>query len=86
MKLFVTVGKKDGAGAKDLVGALIREVGLEKGQIGKVDVKDTFSLVEVAPQAAEQTVRRLTGVTIRGRRVAARLDRDTKALEGLSDS
>jgi len=74
-KVFVTVGKKDGAGAKDLVGALIREVGLEKGQIGKIDVKETFSLVEVAPTAAEQAVRRLTGVSIRGRRVTARLDR-----------
>lgn len=75
VKVFVSVGKKDGAGAKDLVGALIREVGLEKGQIGKVDVKETFSLVELASQAAEQAVRRLTGVTIRGRRVTARLDR-----------
>ena len=75
VKVFVTVGKKDQAGAKDLVGALIREVGLDKSQIGMIDVKETFSLVEVAPQAAEQAVRRLTGVSIRGRRVTARLDR-----------
>lgn len=77
VKVFVTVGKKDGAGAKDLVGALIKEVGLEKGQIGRIDVKEAFSLVEVAPAAAEQAVRRLGGVSIRGRRVAARLDRGT---------
>jgi hypothetical protein len=75
VKVFVSVGKKEGAGAKDLVGALIREVGLDKAQIGKVDVKETFSLVEVASQVAENAVRRLTGVSIRGRRVAARLDR-----------
>ncbi|MGH7673376.1 MAG: DbpA RNA binding domain-containing protein, partial [Gemmatimonadales bacterium] len=75
VKVFLTVGKKDGAGAKDLVGALIKEVGLEKGQIGRIDVKETFSLVEVAPAVAEQAVRRLGGVSIRGRRVAARLDR-----------
>ena len=75
VKVFVSVGKKDGAGAKDLVGALIREVGLDKAQIGKVDVKETFSLVEVASQVAENAVRRLTGVSIRGRRVSARLDR-----------
>jgi hypothetical protein len=77
VKLFLTVGKKDGAGAKDLVGALIKEVGLEKGQIGRIEVKETFSLVEVAPAAAEQAVRRLGGISIRGRRVAARLDRGT---------
>lgn len=74
-KLFVTVGKKDNASAKDLVGALIKEVGLQKGQIGKIDVRDTFSLVDVAPPIAEQAVKGLTGMSIRGRRVTARLDR-----------
>lgn len=74
-KVFVTVGTKDRASAKDLVGALIKEVGLQKGQIGKIDVRETFSLVEVSPDAAEQAVRRLSGVSIRGRRVSARPDR-----------
>ncbi|HWC75342.1 MAG TPA: DbpA RNA binding domain-containing protein [Gemmatimonadales bacterium] len=75
VKLFVTAGAKDRASAKDLVGALIKEAGLQKGQIGKIDVRETFSLVEVAPQIAEQAARRLTGVSIRGRRVHARPDR-----------
>jgi DbpA RNA binding domain len=75
VKLFVTVGKKDRAGPKDLVGALIREVGLEKGQIGRIEVRETHSLVEVAPAVAERAVRGLGAVTIRGRRVSARLDR-----------
>lgn len=74
-KVFVTVGRKDKASAKDLVGALIKEVGLQKGQIGKIDVRENFSLVDVAADAAEQAVRRLSGVTIRGRRVTARPDR-----------
>ncbi len=73
--VFVTVGTKDRASAKDLVGALIKEVGLQKGQIGKIDVRETFSLVEVSPDAADQAVRRLSGVSIRGRRVTARPDR-----------
>ena len=76
LRLFVTVGKKDGAGPKDLVGALIKEVGLEKGQLGRIEVRETFSLVEVARAVAEQAARRLTNVSIRGRRVSARLDRD----------
>jgi len=74
-KVFVTVGKKDNASAKDLVGALIKEAGLEKGQIGKIDVRETFSLVDIAAAAVDQAVRRLTGVSIRGRRVSARPDR-----------
>ena len=76
VKVFVTVGKKDRAAAKDLVGALIREAGIAKQDIGRIEVRDTFSLVELAAGAAQRAVRGLTGVTIRGRRVAARLDRD----------
>lgn len=75
VKVFVTVGKKDRAGAKDLVGALIKEVGLAKSDIGRIEVRETFSLVEIAPHAAETVVRGLTGVTIKGRRVAARFER-----------
>jgi DbpA-like RNA binding protein len=76
VRLFVNVGKKDRAAAKDLVGALIREAGVAKGDIGRIEVRETFSLVEVTPGAAEQAARGLTGVTIRGRRVLARLDRE----------
>jgi DbpA-like RNA binding protein len=74
VKVFVNVGKKDRAGPKDLVGALIKEVGLEKAQIGRIDMRESFALVEVAPAAAEAVARRMTGVTIKGKRVAAKLD------------
>ena len=70
----MNVGKKDRAGPKDLVGALIKEVGLEKGQIGRIDMRESFALVEVTPAAAETVVRRMTGVTIKGKRVAAKVD------------
>ncbi len=75
VRVFVNVGKKDRASAKDLVGALIREVGLAKAEIGPIDVRDTFSVVDVAPAVAERVLRQLPGVTIRGRRAQARLDR-----------
>lgn len=75
VKVFVTIGRKDRAAPKDLVGALIREVGLDKGQIGRIEMKDSFSLIDVAAGVAEQAARRLTGVSIRGKRATARLDR-----------
>src|SRR5213595_3631523 len=37
VKVFVGLGKKDRASAKDLVGALIREAGVPKGDIGRID-------------------------------------------------
>lgn len=73
VKVHVNVGKKDRAAAKDIVGALIREAGLSKDDIGRIDVRDTHSVVEVAGSAAERAVARLSGMMIRGRRVNARL-------------
>ena len=73
--IFVGVGKKDRASAKDLVGALIREAGLVKEEIGKIELRETFALVDVAAGAVDKAVRGLAGATIRGRRVAVRPDR-----------
>ena len=73
-KVFVNVGKKDRAGPKDLVGALIKEVGLEKGQIGRIDMRDSFALVEVSPAVVDTVVRRTTELTIKGKRVTAKVD------------
>jgi ATP-dependent RNA helicase DeaD len=74
-RLFINVGKRDRAAAKDLVGALIREAGLAKEEIGRIEIRDAFSLVEVDAGALARAVAGLRGATIRGRRVAARLDR-----------
>jgi DbpA-like RNA binding protein len=75
VRVFVNVGTKDRASAKDLVGALIKEVKIGKGDIGRIDVRETFTVVEVAAGVADRVVRELSGVTIRGRRAMARLDR-----------
>jgi hypothetical protein len=37
-------------------------------------MRESFALVEVAPAAAETVVRRMTGVTIKGKRVTAKVD------------
>jgi ATP-dependent RNA helicase DeaD len=75
VRLFVSIGRKDRAQAKDLVGAMTRELGVAKAEIGKVDVRDSFTLVDVAPHVAETLIKGLGRVSIRGRRVTARLDR-----------
>lgn len=75
VRLFIPVGTKDRASAKDLVGALIKEGGLQKEQIGKIDMREKFSLVDIASALADQTIQRMSGVSIRGRRVAPRRDR-----------
>lgn len=76
VKVFVNVGKKDRASAKDFVGALTREVGLARGDIGRIDLREAFTLLEIAVHAAEKAISGLSHTMIRGRRLSARRDRD----------
>jgi ATP-dependent RNA helicase DeaD len=74
-RVYVGVGKKDGATVNDLVAVLTKEVRLDRGKIGRVELRDAFSLVEVPAQEAERVATALNGSTIRRRRVTARVDR-----------
>lgn len=74
-RLWVGIGRKDGVKPGDLVGALANEAGVPADAIGRIELRDLFCLVDVRSDHADQAVRRLTGVTVRGRRVVARIDR-----------
>jgi ATP-dependent RNA helicase DeaD len=75
-KLFVNVGAKDNARPADLVGAFANEGGITRTQIGRVELRETYSLVEVDSRVASDVAAKLTGSTIRGRRVQARLEQE----------
>lgn len=74
-RIWIGAGKKDGVTPADLVAALSRDVGMDAARIGKIEVREMFSLVEVPAAEAEEIARRLTGKTVRRREVTARLDR-----------
>ncbi|MCL7974147.1 MAG: DbpA RNA binding domain-containing protein [marine benthic group bacterium] len=75
-KLYFGIGRKDDIKPGDLVGAITGETGIVGGQIGKIDIRGGFSLVEVDSQVVDDVLRRLQGVTIRGRDVPVRADRE----------
>lgn len=75
VRVLVTAGRRDQVRPADLVGALVNGVGLPKDRVGRIEIRDAFSLVEVRADEADRAVRGLTGATIRGRRIAARPDR-----------
>ncbi|HTO73118.1 MAG TPA: DbpA RNA binding domain-containing protein, partial [Gemmatimonadales bacterium] len=64
----------DGGTANDLVGCLTRECRVDRTQIGRIELRETFSLIEVPAADAEKIADRLTGISIRQRRVTARVD------------
>ncbi|MEP7324563.1 MAG: DbpA RNA binding domain-containing protein [Gemmatimonadota bacterium] len=77
-RLWLSVGKKDGAGPNDFVAMLTKDVGMERGKIGKVEVRELYSLVEVPAMEAESLVGKITGQSVRRRRITARIDRGGK--------
>lgn len=77
-RIWLGVGKKDGATANDFVGVLTKELKYDRSRIGKIEVRELYSLVEVPAVEAEALAGRLSGVTIRRRRVTARIDRGGK--------
>ena len=73
-RLFVNLGEKDGLRAQEIIMAITTNAGIPGSQVGRVEVRDTHSIVEVAAAVAELVVGKITGATVRGRKVQARLD------------
>jgi ATP-dependent RNA helicase DeaD len=74
-KLFLRIGKRDGAKPADIVSAIAREVKVPRASIGAIMLYDTFSFVEI-PEPLLETVRRgLNRTTIRGQAPHATLAR-----------
>jgi hypothetical protein len=75
VKIWVGAGKRDQIAVSDIVGMLTNEVRIDRGSIGKVDLRESFSLIEVPAAAAERIASAIGGRTLRGRRLTARVDR-----------
>jgi ATP-dependent RNA helicase DeaD len=73
-RLFLNLGEKDGIRTNEIVAAITAEAGIPGSQIGKVEVRDTHSLVEIAASVAELVAGKISGSVVRGRKVQARLD------------
>jgi ATP-dependent RNA helicase DeaD len=82
VRLFVNVGARDNVRPGDLVGAIANEAGITSGEVGKIDVRESHSVVEVAAAVADTVIQRVTGTPIRGRRAVVRLDEGGTKREG----
>ncbi len=75
-RLFIGGGRRAGLRPGDLVGAITGEAGVTGAAIGAIKIADSYSLVDVAPGAANDIVRALSGATIKGQRLVVRHDRE----------
>ena len=74
-RLFVSIGERDGVRAGDLVGAIAGEANIPGSSIGKVEIRDTFSIVEVPGDAAARVIQALNGTSMKGRSLRVDYDR-----------
>jgi len=74
VRLHLDAGRRDQVRPADLVGVLLNVAGLAKEDVGRIEIRERFSLVDVRTEVAEHALRGLAGATLRGRRIAARLD------------
>lgn len=74
-KLFISVGERDGLRAGDLLGAITGEAGVDGRAVGKIEIHDSHTLVEVHDTVAQRVIKALNGTSIRGRAVRADFDR-----------
>ena len=74
-RLYVGLGKRDRIGPGDLLGAITGETGIAGKKVGKIDVRETFSLVEIEDAVAQVVIRKMNGITVRDRSVRVDYDR-----------
>ncbi len=75
VRMFVSAGKKDGVTVAELVAVLVKEIGVDRAAIGRIDLKETHALVELPARDADRIIVAMNGTRLRRKRVSARLDR-----------
>jgi ATP-dependent RNA helicase DeaD len=68
-RIYVSIGQAAGAQAGDLVGAITGQAKVDASAIGAVAIEERYSLIDVREDRADEVLRALRGVTIRGRPV-----------------
>jgi ATP-dependent RNA helicase DeaD len=81
IRLFVTIGTRDGVKVGDLMGIIAGEGGIPGDHVGKIDLQESHALVEVAEGDAAGVIARVNGSMIKGRRVVVRGERDKEDRE-----
>jgi len=81
IRLFMTIGTRDGVKVGDLMGIIAGEGGIPGDRVGKIDLQESHALIEVAAGDAASVIARVNGSMIKGRRVVVRGERDREDRE-----
>ncbi len=69
-RLFFTVGRKDRIETAEILRTIAEEARIPGRSVGKIDIMDSYTFVEVPSDIAEKVTAAMNNAVIRGRRVA----------------
>ena len=78
-RLFISAGQTDEIGPGELLGAITGESGIKGNRVGRIDVRERHSLVEVRESDAAKVIKALNGTTLGGRALRVDYDRAREA-------
>ncbi|MBX9713481.1 MAG: DbpA RNA binding domain-containing protein, partial [Pseudomonadaceae bacterium] len=70
------LGLRDGIAAKNLLGAILNEGGLAREAIGRIQVRESFSLVELPEEGLDRLLGKLKDTRVAGKQLKLRRYRE----------
>ncbi len=77
VRIFIGAGRQAGIRPADIVGAITNEADIRSSELGAIEIRDRFALVEVPADRADQILKAMRATTLRGQKVLVRRDRGT---------
>lgn len=70
------LGNRDGIAAKNLLGAILNEGGLQRDAIGRIQIRETFSLIELPEDGIDRLLGKLKDTRVAGKALKLRRYRE----------
>jgi len=74
-RLFISVGEKDNAQKRDVLGAICGECGIPSSMVGNIDMYDKFTFVDIDEDYAKKVEKKLNGKNIKDRKVKVEISK-----------
>lgn len=72
-RFFISLGRMDAIKPKDIVGSITSNTKISGNEIGRIDIMDKFSFVEISDKYEENILLAMNGKTIKGKEVRLEL-------------
>ncbi|MDO5850886.1 MAG: DEAD/DEAH box helicase [Methanobacteriaceae archaeon] len=86
VRFFINVGRKQGIKAKDIIGAVSEKTGLSSSNIGRIDILENFSFIEVPEKSSTDFYNFINGGRINNKHVNVEPARPRQKREETSNS